>query len=396
MVPDTERQQEEGGTEEDGEIYLKSDMRAVGKLKTIDDRGYTASVMVHLSFHRAPDDKLVMTTDYITVNGEKIAPTQEEKGGVIFQRAMGQASSVATYMQLYAWHPQSHFPLDCANAVTKHLPKGHVLSILLRPHFKHSMVLNDTVQHDEKSPLISNPLLPWNVNAFRGEELSALLVAGNKGCTFQAPPVLDTRLQLGRVYAMYYTVILRFVRRVLEGVDPAEEAIQTWANGIADASETFNFPTGEELREGGNEKLVVVVATIIWTVSVCHSLDHLSMFHRPRGVGHMQVHVPPPGSADVDSSSEFEGGNLCLKKGVLLGQEFYEEMYVNHTSLPSLLPGRSDCLLDVRYQFLQSHQQKAVLRFKHELVTTSTHLTSTWKSPNHLSTAFELKPSVSY
>ena len=142
-----------------------------------------------------------------------------------------------------------------------------------------------------------------------------------------------------------------------------------------------------------NRVVLDLVATCMWTLSVAHSLDHLTMFHQP-GTWRMRLRLPPPPMMrNRDAHKEYRDAVTAWDA---FQENMFKHMFVNWTKRPSIFPARNGSLAYVHYAFKTEELQQLAIRFRAELVTTSQALTQTWPGTNHLPTVFEMSASVCF
>ena len=267
------------------------DMSAVGTL--MPSVGYTAGAKVHLE---EIGGKLAVTGVTLTAPGycDRLHSV-EQSTAEEWEAAKQVVGFCATYTQLYTYHGDSHFPMDSVNVHTYRLPSTHLLRELLEPCLTHHMVLDDTVLNDSsKSPLHSKPWQPYNANAFSHTELRKLVALGADRHPFSARPCVPQVTQFGVAYEAYYNTLRVFVEKVLSTLRPEDmPAVRVWADGLHKDIPGGGFPEGSNVVVD-RPVLVDAVTTLIWTVSVAHSLDHQSMWYQPRGWGIMRMRNKPP------------------------------------------------------------------------------------------------------
>jgi hypothetical protein len=209
-------------------------------------------------------------------------------------------------------HIKVHFPGDAINAVTKSvLPRWHLLQMLLLPHFRLQLPVNDAVLEGDRSIINRDTWYPWSPVTARGEEIRRLIPLAWAGSDFywDEPNTSYPRfvfstdpgsvanpwatdgarietfvgLQASRYAAFledYHAPVLDFTRRIVDLLpDPASTAaqddlqwleIQRWAYEISRL--VPGFPDQSAIRS--KDVLARVCATVIWNAAIVHSADH--------------------------------------------------------------------------------------------------------------------------
>ena len=388
------------------EQYLKCDMSCMKRLTPRKGHGVCMDTVVHLGRKRGEDSLDVLSID---VNGSRVVRADRgEEGGEAWATAKLFAGMNARYMQLYCWHPGNHFRFDAVNAITKKcLPVGHLLYVLLEPHLRHMGILDDTVLNNDKtSPLNAAGADNWatrfyDANVFDGVELRKLVREGAEGTDrLWLTPNMHSNLRISVVYRRYYDVIHAFVGKVLKHLPDDDAEVMSWVAELS--TEVVGFPKWEEL---GHEGLVVVVTNIIWCVSVAHSMDHQTMFNQADGFGNMCLRLPPLKGGKVEKA----GGALEHPESAptfwdTVKQAHFDWMFVTWVKLPSLMPGDSGSLANVKYRFASvdgSAGQKEALGwaaedFRHGLLQADRQLQGGWKGGIPLPTIHQIAPSVQF
>jgi hypothetical protein len=243
-------------------------------------------------------------------------------------------------------HVKVHFPPDTINAVTKSvLPKWHLVSQLLLPHFRLTLPVNDTVLEGQRSLINRDTWYPWSPFVAKGNEIRKLFPfawggAGYYGETYYGadatelgknssypafrystdpdgmPEADDPRRMIPNFIGMdcsrygaflksYYDPILEFTTRVVallgppptqgDTTDIAWLEIKHWAYQVSRMLP--GFPDENAICEPG--ELARVCAMVIWNAAVVHSADHttLHMMMDQKPVPFV-IRVPPPATRD--------------------------------------------------------------------------------------------------
>lgn len=342
-------------------------------VKPFPGKGHRCGSVVHLEREAGSDTLRVLS---ITIDNTVLNPSSAASE---WRVAKLYAGMHARYMSLYCHHPHNHFVVDVVIAATKScLPAGHVLRKLLEPHLAFQSNLDDTVLNDPAvSPLCGTSWLMelYNANMAGPDEIRKLVSAehtvgdtdeeaGDKAHRWdREPPILRRKLRLCKVYREKYFILRDLVSKVLGGVEFKDVAVINWANAVKE--DMPEFPSGDQLfsEMDKNEKLILVVTNLIFTVSVAHSLDHISMFNQPASFGRMVLRVPPPSPPSPDASASASTTTATTPDELdsnpdyaptftdVVRQAMYDHMFVTWVELPSLLPGDSGSLATVQYSF---------------------------------------------
>lgn len=211
-------------------------------------------------------------------------------------------------------HIKVHFPGDCINAITKSvLPRWHLISQLLLPHFRLTLPVNNAVLEGQRSIINRDTWYPWSPVTARGDEIRKLIPLAWAGGNYywdqrnssylsyywsndprtipdpadptKALPTfigLDTSLY-GQFLLDYHAPVLEYTRAVVAqlpklGATPDDDGIEwleirRWAHEAA--ALVPGFPDENAIRNP--EVLAQVCATIIWNAAIVHSADHATL-----------------------------------------------------------------------------------------------------------------------
>lgn len=251
----------------------------------------------------------------------------------------------ASYGILFTIHPNIHFPYDPVNAITiSALPKQHLLSRLLRPHLRFSLVLDDTVLQSPGSVISNYRITPYDPFTARMKDgLAALFNAGYAGIpgnpayppyTYPLQPrEFDSDYSI--FLSAYYPPFRAFVARVLSRIPVGDRYVTRWARYIHEWIPSF--PDGNAIWE--RDRLVDAVAGFMWAVSVGHAADH-TVFAALRPTQYcLRLRLPPPAAKQIP---DFDRRDLSkpidVFKAVLAAKMFFEPTNVTY-------------LYDTRYAF---------------------------------------------
>lgn len=267
-------------------------------------------------------------------------------------------------------HGQLHFPFDSINAITKSiLPKKHPLFRLLIPHLRLSLPVNNAVLEGAYSLLSRVNWVVYSPFAAEGKYTRALIRDGYVGraekenafppYTFNLQPKYPNT-SFGVYLRKNYDVIYTFVKSVIEGSLPAIyasddtsgvrrnwELIALWAESISEW--VPEFPDREQLLpppspsgdvHPNRDKLIDLVAYIVWDLTVAHAADHIGFGASGPTKNVFRIHCKPP-LKGVEVPKNFES---TLVKSWDLFQSFlsHELFYKQHNTVS---------LVDVTYDF---------------------------------------------
>jgi hypothetical protein len=212
-------------------------------------------------------------------------------------------------------HIKVHFPGDAINAITKSvLPRWHLISQLLVPHFRLTLPVNNTVLEGQRSIINRDTWYPWSPVTARGDEIRKLIPLAWAGGDYYwderntsypryfwsndpgsvpdpADPQgksLKTFIGLnaslyGKFLRDYHAPVLAFARAVVgllpkPAATPEQDGIewlelQRWAHEISEL--VPGFPDEHAIRDP--ELLAQVCATLIWNAAIVHSSDHATL-----------------------------------------------------------------------------------------------------------------------
>lgn len=244
-------------------------------------------------------------------NGE-LLPLAIQINGLLLTPGDGSAWELAKYfvlngaacLTITGVHALLHFPMDCINAVTKSiLPGDHVLSKLLRPHLRFSLMLNHTVLEHPRTLIDNDQRESYTPFLGTSEGLRGLIsavyagVPGNSSYPAYRFPGRPPRIHspFGSAIEAYFECLLGFVRQVLATLPPGDPDVTAWATHLHEWLP--GFPSGEEIWEG--EALASTVAFVICDVSVMHAADHHDLARIPLDMVPLRLRMPPPDSPDL-------------------------------------------------------------------------------------------------
>ena len=196
-------------------------------------------------------------------------------------------------------HIPLHFPLDAINAISKSvLPRGHVLSRLLEPHFRFSLSLNEAALYSGFSILRNREELIYSTFAFEQDAIYRLTRIGYAGLpgnsaypVWRYSPVPEPVMgDFGVFLDRYYEAMLEFTTAVAAAVPKDDPHVREWADTIAEWLP--GFPDAAAIREG--DLLARVLAKTIWSATVAHAADHYDYGRIPIGKIPLRLRVPPP------------------------------------------------------------------------------------------------------
>jgi hypothetical protein len=290
----------------------------------------------------------------------------------------------AAYAMLFTEHPNLHFPFDSINAVTKTiLPTDHVVFRALRPHLRFQLPLNNAVLLSPNSVITNfKPTFYAPFTANMRDGLLELFVAGYRGVPdhsgyprfsfAEAPKLVDSPYgRFGRAY--FEQAFLPFGKAIADAVlvtqgkssrDDADY-MQSWARFLGPM--VPGFPTCEEILEEG--VLARALATILYTLSVGHALDH-KCFSDSVSVEqkYLRIRLAPPGSVDAGPAPIGKATTWMDRFRARLAHKIFFEPHVITK------------LVDVDYGFVEPPMSKAVNRFKQDL----REVDRQWKGPSFL------------
>lgn len=197
-------------------------------------------------------------------------------------------------------HTRTHFPMDTvwANA-RRHLPEGHVLSKLLRPHGYLQQCVDHAVLYNVFSILRGHWWLPAACFPCDFETTGAFLSAGWAGLE-QEPRHFEPyryplespggRTPYQRYLGFWFDALLDFVTEVVRAVPRDDVPTRRWAEACA--AGLPGFPDPDALWEG--QALARALTGYIHAVSIEHHVDHavFSRFDMRDLPGRLRV--PPP------------------------------------------------------------------------------------------------------
>lgn len=259
--------------------------------------GYYAAPSVTL-FGRSGEGVLYPLA--IHLNGLTLEPTD----GHAWELAKYFVLNGAACMTITGVHALLHFPMDSVNAVTKSaLPSGHLLSQILSPHLRFTLMLDRTVLEHPRSLLDNDQRATYTPFAATADGVRGLIRDAYRGLPGNSsypayrfprrPPLIPSAF--GSHLQAYYACILEFTRQVLAHLPEGDPDVTTWANHLHQWLP--GFPDGEEIWEG--DSLAESAAFILCDVSVMHAADHYDLAQIPLNMVPLRLRIPPPTSKDA-------------------------------------------------------------------------------------------------
>jgi hypothetical protein len=200
----------------------------------------------------------------------------------------------ASHYSAFIEHPKIHFPFDTINAMTKHLPEGHIMRQLLSPHQRFTLTLNDTVLNNQFISILLNPWMPQCPFEDPANEIQWYLEeckAEWAWCTTPYPT--ENPSAYAKFTGRYFETFKNFVQGVVAArpLEFRDEHVRNWADNVA--PHLKGFPNGEAIVRG--DVIVQVLTKIMWNLTVEHGADHYSYFIMPNwNWAPWRVRVPPP------------------------------------------------------------------------------------------------------
>lgn len=178
--------------------------------------------------------------------------------------------AAAAFLLPGKFHGNIHFGLPCVAAASlSSLNKSDALYQLLEPHVRFTLRINNEALRVQRAQDRSKPYAPFPVT---GEEFVRSIAGDVKQELMEpglrCPPwsLQGEELPFVQYGQAYYSVILNFVRKVVERVSADE--CQRWQHFMR------GYIPGFEKQD-----ISEALATIIWQVSILHSADHYAMDH---------------------------------------------------------------------------------------------------------------------
>jgi len=268
-----------------------------------------------------------------------------------------------------AEHPKLHFPMDAINAVTKTaLPKKHILFQLLYPHLELTLSLNYQVLNNPTSLLENKWWMIYSPFPATAESMRNLMVIGYCGLKenpayqkykypLEGPRKIHS--DFGVFHEQYYPAFYEFTENVLSKIPKNDPLVTRWANYIHHMMPSF--PDGNEIWKENN--LYKAVAVLIWDLTLGHAVDHrtyseIPVYHNP-----MRLRVASPTYKETNFTFDRTKAATVLDqaKWLMASRLFYETWNVAN-------------LVDVKYDFTDSHLQKCSQDFIFNLKKTEENL----------------------
>lgn len=271
-------------------------------------------------------------------------------------------------------HGRLHFPLDAVNAITKSiLPKQHPLFVLLLPHQRLTLAVDNSVLEGKHSLISRTNWTVYSPFTAAGQYIRKLIPDGYVGRRdkpnafppYQFPfqvKAMDTSFNrylsaflplfeeffstaLEQLMAREYRVdahadeVDRSARRNWELVGLWCECIAEWVPGFL-RREELNLKAVNGVVTPNIAPLTKAVANIVWNLTIAHAADHYE-FGRNGPAGNIfRIHVKPP-LGDEDVPANFHR-SLARRRDLF-------QSYLAHKLFYS--PLNLVLLTDVRYQF---------------------------------------------
>lgn len=317
----------------------------------------------------APTRTLLEETDgdpvvrAIDLDGALVRPT-DGRAWELASLFVRQGFSHAVVM---ASHPRHHFPYDTINAVTRRLlPPEHIVRQLIEPHCFIQLALNFGVLYSNRSVARNHQDLIYTPFCTTEEGQFALVRAGWKGVPrssvwkpYRYPLTpYATPGPFGDFCRHYDGVLRAHVRRVLDGVDPADPSLLAWADEIA--ANLPGFPGAFQMLRPG--ALAEAVGTMVSGVSVVHSSEHFTYSTIGIDEAPLRLRVPPSTGPDAPP---FRYEDLTTRRDVF-------RQHLAHELFFKVFPVRR--LAEVEYRFDDERLRVAGERLRRELVDASRSL----------------------
>jgi hypothetical protein len=221
------------------------------------------------TFMFEPEREYFVITDTL---GERYQPGDER-----WETAMNHLVYQYTISIPMASHNWVHFayPDSFAAAVFKKLSRESVLYKLLYPHTRFTNRINYQAVYiqlsTDNSPSLKNTLTPWKCFPMYGDDFKNGILENtsnhysNMNYHFDFPDKMDARIPYFDFLKRYYQVIQKFVGKIAPHIDQRDYSdIEFYMQRMLPGFEKSNR--------------VKSLSTLIWQVSVLHTVEHMSYY----------------------------------------------------------------------------------------------------------------------
>lgn len=287
-----------------------------------------------------------------------------DKTDTIFENTDGDGWELAKYFMLQGGalcatlvaHPLQHFPFDSINAVSKtSLPKEHLLSRLLSPHFRFTLPLENAVLNYKSSLLQEKWWMTYAPYPGPPKGLRELLVEGHEGIkgNHSYPPFSYSMKapnyegDYGIYLKTYYDVFYKYVSEITKDIAKDDFWVGKWADYLS--KYVRDFPCGKKIFEGDN--LALAVTTYLFTVTLGHSVDHYNYGRQDKRKVPLRMRQAPPTKG------------VKMKKRSKLVNAF-DQMKYTMADILFFSPTTVTRLMKSRYKYTEVSQDQAAKDFK--------------------------------
>ena len=272
--------------------------------------------------------------------------------------------AAAAFLLPGRFHGNIHFGLPCVTAASLSCLKNtDVLHQLLEPHVRFTLRINNEALRVRRAQNRSKPYAPFPVT---GEAFVKSIAQDVKqeliDPGFRSPPwsLQQENLPFVQYGQVYYSVILKFVTEVMSKITKQE--LQRWQHFMNGYIPGFKQ---HDMKEA--------VATIIWQVSILHSVDHYAMDYVMQAdkylFSKMRLKAPLDSGVTKDTPIDQVINMACGAEDRFRMNVFGSTFIQGHKH-----PLWSNTMDNIKYQFKDNDLKRSAEAFQKELISAEADL----------------------